>query len=105
MTGDHWSSRFVNLTLARGRLEYFEIDEFNLDAPISRAEATALLNFYQRRMPNLGSINRFLIGSDRVIFLDLQRGLWGFYEVMEAAFTRYYYFDSDYREIWPNVLN
>ncbi|MCL2377325.1 MAG: S-layer homology domain-containing protein [Defluviitaleaceae bacterium] len=105
-TGDHWGARFINLTLARGWLEYFEItDTFNPDAPIPRAQAVALLNFYQGRAPNMGAINRYLIGSDRVVFPDLQRGLWSFYEVMEAAFTRYYYFDADYREIWSNVLN
>jgi len=107
MTGtNHWGAGAVNLSLARGWLEYFEITgTFNPDAPIPRAQAVALLNFYQGRVPNLGAINRYLIGSDRIIFPDVQRGLWSFYEIMEAAFTRYYYYDADYREIWLDVLN
>ena len=100
------AANFFNLdiNLTREWLEYFDItDVFNPNSPIKRAQAVALLRYYQRRTPSLGAINRYLIENDRIIFPDLQRGFWSFYEVMEAAFTRYHHFDTNYHKIWPSA--
>jgi hypothetical protein len=97
----HWGANYVNLGFTRGWFEYFGIAEtFEPGAPIPRAQAVALLNFYQGRVPCPDAINAFLASAGRSIFPDLQRGHWSFYEVMEAAFTRYYYFNSDGTETW-----
>jgi len=104
--GSHWGANYINLGFARGWFEYFGIVEtFNPDAPIPRAQAVALLNFYKGRVPCVIGINAFLESSNRNIFPDLQRGHWSFYEVMEAAFTRYYYVNSNDSENWVHVLN
>jgi len=102
----HWGANYINLGFARGWFEYFGITKtFNADAPITRAQAVALLNFYQGRVPEIDAINNFLASTNRNIFPDLRRSHWSFYEVMEAAFSRYYHFDYYDREIWLRVLN
>ena len=102
--GTHWGTHYINLGFARGWFEYFGIAEtFNADAPITRAQAVALLNFYQGRIPNVEAINRFLASTSRNIFPDVQHGHWSFYEIMEAVFSRYYHFDSYDNEIWLRV--
>ena len=102
----HWGANYVNIGFARGWFEYFGITQtFDPDAPIPRAQAVTLLNFYQRRVPCPDAINTFLVNTNRLIFPDLSREHWSFYEVMEAAFTRYYYFNPDGTETWLYILN
>ena len=102
----HWAANHVNLGFAGGWLEYFGIAEtFDPDASIPRNQAVAFFNFYQGRKPCPYAINTFLENSRRAVFPDLILGHWSFYEVMEAAFTRYYHFDSGNNEVWTHVLN
>jgi len=104
--GSHWAANYINLGFTHGWFEYFGITEtFDPDAPITRAQAVALLNFYQGRTPDIEAINSFLASTQRNIFPDVQRWHWSFYEIMEAAFSRYYYIDSNNNEIWLRVIN
>ena len=102
----HWAENYINLGFAHGWFQYFGITEtFRPDAPIPRAQAVALLNFYQGRVPCPVAINNFLASTNRMIFPDLQRGHWSFYEVMEASFTRYFHINSQGNQVWTSVLN
>ena len=101
----HWAANYINIGFARGWFEYFGITEtFDPDAPITRAQAVALLNFYQGRVPNPEAINELLANTAYDFFPDLDRNHWSFYEVMEAVFSRYYLFDSLNREVWVRVI-
>jgi len=101
----HWGAGYINLGFARGWFEYFGVVEaFDADAPIQRAQAVALLNFYQGRIPCTVAINIFLESTSITIFPDLQQGHWSFYEVIEATFSRYYYVDSHSNEVWRRVI-
>jgi len=96
----------INQTLNRGWYLYFESNEsIDSSTHVLRAQAVAILNYYQGRVPTLGAINGYVIRSERILFSDLTRGLWSFYEVMEAAFTRHYHYDTDNHEVWVRVLN
>ena len=102
----HWSANYINLGFAHGWFEYFgNIATFVPDAPIPRAQAVALLNFYQGREPCVRAINMYLAETSRIIFPDLERGHWSFYEVMEAAFSRYYVVSAAGYETWIVVTN
>jgi len=102
----HWGAVYVNLGFANGWFEYFGIaGTFRADAPITRAQAIALLNFYQGREPCVDAINNFVASTNRTVFSDLRRGHWSFYEVMEAAISRTYHINSLGNEIWQQALN
>jgi len=102
----HWGANYINLGFARGWFEYFGITEtFDPDAPILRAQAVALLNFYQGRVPCPVAINAYLAGSNRNMLSDLRRGHWSFYEIIEAALARYYYENSYGNTTWLRVVN
>jgi len=101
--GEHWAAMFINLGLNQDWLDYFEVTHFNPDAPITRVQSVALLNYYQGRNPNPEVIHAFLQG--RVIFPDIQPGHWMFYEMIEAAIARYYRFDEAGNELWINSPN
>jgi len=102
----HWGANYINLGFARGWFEYFGITEtFDPDAPILRAQAVALLNFYQGRVPCPVAINAYLARSNRNMLSDLRRGHWSFYEIIEAALARYYYENSYGNTTWLRVVN
>ena len=100
----HWAAMYINLGLSQDWLNYFEIDvDFNPDAPITRVQAIALLNFYQGRTPDPIAIHEYLNG--RTVFPDIQPGHWMFYEIMEAAIARYYRYDENGHEQWISSPN
>lgn len=102
----HWAANYINLGFGHGWFNYFGISQtFNPDAPIARAQAVALLNFYQGRTPCSVAINNFLASTNRNIFPDLHRGHWSFYEVMEAAFSRYFNYTPEGFQHWTRVIN
>ena len=100
----HWAAIYVNLGLSQDWLDYFEIDaDFNPDMPITRVQAIALLNFYQGRTPDPVAIHAYLQG--RNVFPDIQPGHWIFYEMIEAAISRYYHYDENGSEHWISSPN
>ena len=102
----HWGANYINLGFAHGWFAYFGIAEtFRPDTPIPRAQAVALLNFYTGRVPCPTAVNAFLARTGSNIFPDLPRGHWSFYEVMEAAFSRYYHLNTNHTETWTRVIN
>jgi|GEM_PF-2374570 len=102
---DHWAANYVNIGFTSGWFKYFEMEEgFDPDSPILRAQAVALLNFYQGRTPCVTGISRHLEKTDTRVFSDMYQGHWSFYEVMEAAYSKHFYFDSGGTQVWETVL-
>jgi len=102
----HWGAEYVNLTFTNDLFAYLEMnDAFNPDLPIMAEQTIALINFYQGHIPCISAIHHFLGSTDRDLFPYLARSHWSFYEIVDAALSRHYHFNSDFEEVWVLVLN
>ena len=100
----HWAATYINSGFGGGWLDYFGIaNNFNPNAPITRAQSVALINFYLGRTPNVDAIRNYLDGD--IVWPDLQVGHWSFYEIIEASIARSYSFDEDGNEFWIETAN
>jgi len=105
-TESHWGAEYVNLTFNNEWFAYLELeDAFNPDLPIMAEQTIALINFYQGHVPCISAITSFLESTDHDLFPYLVRNHWSFYEVVDAALSRHYHFNSDLEEVWVLVLN
>ena len=93
----HWAEVYVNIGFDIGWFGFFgDSYEFVPDAPITRAQAVTLINHYTGRLANPFEINQRLFAD---IFIDITRGHWAFYEIMEAAIEHRYEI-HDGIEVW-----
>ncbi|MDO5037364.1 MAG: S-layer homology domain-containing protein [Tissierellia bacterium] len=83
---DHWAYGYICSGLARGWVQGYPDKTFRPDEPISRAEASCLLNRVLGRQPDLDLMEKNK--ASLPLFKDLKEDHWAFYEIMEASWDR-----------------
>jgi|GEM_PF-5523791 len=85
----HWAENAIRIGFDVGWFLYFGDDYvFDPDALITRAQAVTLLNHYTGRIPNEDDIDIYL--GTRILYSDVHRWHWAFYEIMEASISHYF---------------
>lgn len=82
---DHWAVAYIGACKDAGLINGYEDGTFKPSNEITRAEAVKILNRATDRVPTATAIDAY-IAEKGIPFEDLAKGVWYFYEIMEAAF-------------------
>ncbi len=82
---DHWAVAYIGACKDAGLINGYEDGTFRPSNEITRAEAVKILNRATDRAPTATAIDAY-IAEKGIPFEDLAKGVWYFYEIMEAAF-------------------
>jgi len=97
----HWGEEYLNIVFDERWFEFFGDNYvFDPNAPITRAESVTLVNYFTGRLPNPHDINVYLEGG--IMFPDLTREHWGFYEVMTSVLAHRFQIEEDIHH-WLNA--
>ena len=101
----HWAFAYINNANSRGWVTGFPEGDFRPNNATSRAEAVTLINRVLERVPNPTAINYHLDDylDGELLFDDLGRTHWAYYQIMEAAVERIYEVDEDGNETWMYI--
>jgi hypothetical protein len=105
----HWAIRYINNAHNRGWIIGFPDSTFRPNDATSRAETVTLFNRVLVRIPNPVTINEHLndyvyqrLGTNR-LFNDITNAHWAFYDIMEAAITHEFVWETATREVWSEI--
>ena len=100
MQPDAWYYPYVAQATSRGWVSGYPDGTFRPDAPLTRAEATVIVNNMLGRAADQKFIDQ--VWDRRDLFADLTRGHWAYYHIMEAAISHAYGTDGR-RELWKQT--
>jgi len=80
----HWAYEYVNTAVNFGWVKGVGDGRFEPDRNITRSEAVSLMNRVLRRYADKGYIEAH---PEVNRFIDVNRNLWSFYDIMEASYT------------------
>ncbi len=81
---EHWAMGSVAAAMVSGWLSGYQDGGFYPDAPLTRAEAVALLNRARGRTPNRTAIDVACASSP---YQDVPQSFWAYYDIMDVAFS------------------
>lgn len=93
---DSWAEKAIITATVNGWVSGYEGNKFMPGKFITRAEAVKIMNKALGREPDKKSINSI----KRIIFPDLKKSHWAYYEILEASIGHYYKFNEDGSETW-----
>lgn len=79
--------KYISAAAANGWITGYEDNTFKPDNPITRAEAVCVFNRILGRTPDIDFINS---SNDMRLFVDVERSMWAYNDIMEAAVSHTY---------------
>ncbi|THF72806.1 S-layer homology domain-containing protein [Cohnella fermenti] len=90
-TGEHWAKDVIDRVTGAGLMDGYEDGSFKPNAPVTRAEAAAIINNYLQRKP---------VNADTSRFIDVPAGYWAASDIAEASLPHHYSLLSNGWEVW-----
>ena len=94
---NHWALPAIQNAVAKGWASGYPDGTFRPNAPITRAEAFALINNMLGRSADTELIDN---AGKFLQFLDLPKNHWAYYHIMEASIPHSHTFDETGKEVW-----
>jgi hypothetical protein len=97
----HWSGSYVNVLNKLGVIRGYSDGRFNPDGMITRAEAVAIINRVQGRIPDIDRID----SMKKTVYKDKDiKAHWAYYEIIESSVDHDFYIikdgENNQREFW-----
>lgn len=97
LSAAHWAYEDIGFAVSKGWVSGYSDGSFKPDNPITRAEAACIVN----RALNRAADKSLLNSSDLLVFIDVSKGYWAYYDIMEAA-VEHKYTTSGNVESWTS---
>ena len=96
----HKFEKAIDQAYGNKRIEGYEDGTFRPDNKITRAEIAKILNSLFDRKVNQEGLNGLYIDT----FKDLNKGHWGYYDILEASLAHESYRDENSQEKWTKLI-
>lgn len=96
----HKFEKAIDQAYGNKRIEGYEDGNFRPDNKITRAEIAKILNSLFDRKVNQEGLNDLYIDT----FKDLNKGHWGYYDILEASLEHEFFKDGNSNEEWTKLI-